>query len=207
MFPDALHRKPHLHDRHEWQDDVDKRILWGIEEVCFHQDWIVNHIEKAKNMGLLMSGDVVIAVFGSEGNIISVFLIMKIVLGGSGHTNTLRVIEAWCFQVIIHNKSRSPNQKKQKTRKYRLKSIHWKYNSKMLTTSIIPSDEQHRNHKQQLRKQMEMDMKRHMEEQAKRNPRLRRIYKKMEEPVTSITHFDESRGKYWANESYNKHWI
>lgn len=49
-----------------WQEDVDKRLRWGMQN--------------AINLGLLKEGDNVIAVQGWR--------------GGLGHTNTLRVLKA-----------------------------------------------------------------------------------------------------------------
>lgn len=49
-----------------WQEDVDKRLMWGIEE--------------GKKLGLFGKGDVIIAVQGWK--------------GGLGNTNTLRIVTA-----------------------------------------------------------------------------------------------------------------
>lgn len=63
LFPEA---KPQDFKNVPWQEDVDKRLKWGI----------MNAIK----LGVLKKGDAVICVQGWR--------------GGMGHTNTLRVVPA-----------------------------------------------------------------------------------------------------------------
>jgi len=62
LFPDS---KPDFNE-HSWQEDVDKRLKWGINN--------------AIQLGVLNPGDIVICVQGWR--------------GGMGHTNTLRIVPA-----------------------------------------------------------------------------------------------------------------
>jgi len=62
VFPEP---KPDF-EKDPWQEDVDKRLNWGIQE--------------AMKLGVLQKGDTVVTVQGW--------------LGGSGHTNTIRMIQA-----------------------------------------------------------------------------------------------------------------
>lgn len=62
FFPEA---KPDF-SKADWQEDVDKRLKWGISE--------------AKALGILSHGDNVVCVQGWK--------------GGMGHTNTFRIVPA-----------------------------------------------------------------------------------------------------------------
>jgi pyruvate kinase len=62
VFPED---KPDFNE-HPWQEDVDRRLKWGITE--------------AMRLGILSHGDAVICLQGWR--------------GGKGHTNTMRVVEA-----------------------------------------------------------------------------------------------------------------
>lgn len=63
LFPEE---KPKDFKTQPWQEDVDKRLKWGI----------INAI----NLGILQKGDAVVCVQGWR--------------GGMGHTNTLRMVPA-----------------------------------------------------------------------------------------------------------------
>lgn len=62
-----IYSKPRADNAHEWQRDVEERLKWGMD--C------------AVELGILNSGDVVVAIQGWT--------------GGFGHTNTLRILEAF----------------------------------------------------------------------------------------------------------------
>lgn len=62
LFPEA---KPDFKNA-DWQQDVDKRLKWGISE--------------AIKLGILTKGDLVVCVQGWR--------------GGKGHTNTTRIVPA-----------------------------------------------------------------------------------------------------------------
>ena len=62
LFPE---KKPNFEEK-DWQEDVDRRLKWGIEQ--------------AIKLGVLSKGDTVVCVQGWR--------------GGMGHTNTIRVVPA-----------------------------------------------------------------------------------------------------------------